>query len=248
MLAVAFNVSLVSSKIVIMNIRNWFTTKIKYHKMDDHGKVKKVNEPYLVDAVSFTEAEARITKEMGAYIAGDFYVTNITKSNIAEVFHYDDSDVWYKSKVDYVDFDEESGREKKVSNTMITTAGDAREAYDRIQENCKKMLAEFEITQIVKTPIVEIFPYIPGEEVSENGNGAATVADQMVETANAFGELAAAFNANKDGAEENEANDEEEDAPEAATEADENDADSDTDEQAEDAEEETAEEEVEDED
>ncbi len=148
------------------NIRNWFTCKIKYHKIDEHGKVKKVNEPYLVDAVNFTEAEARIHEEIGAYISGDFSVTNITKSNIAEIFHYEDSDVWYKSRVSYVDFDEESGREKKVNHTMIATAKDVKEAFDRLTESLKSMLVDFEITQIAKSPIVDIFPYIPGEEAT----------------------------------------------------------------------------------
>ena len=53
---------------------NWFETKIRYEKMMDDGKQKMVTEQYVVDALSFTEAEASIIEEMSSYISGEFKV------------------------------------------------------------------------------------------------------------------------------------------------------------------------------
>ena len=43
-------------------MHNWFECKVTYEKMMENG-LQKVSEPYLVDALSFTEAEARKEQE-----------------------------------------------------------------------------------------------------------------------------------------------------------------------------------------
>ena len=73
---------------------NWFECKVKYDKMMENGMQKKVSEPYLVDALSFTEAEARIIKEMTPFISGDFSVANIKRANISELFMDETGDKW----------------------------------------------------------------------------------------------------------------------------------------------------------
>jgi len=67
-----------------------FETKIRYDKIQENGAVKKVTEAYLVDALSFTEAEARIIEEMTPYISGDFSVAAIKRTKIAEIFFTSD--------------------------------------------------------------------------------------------------------------------------------------------------------------
>ena len=94
-----------------MNI--WFTCKVKYQKEDEQGRVKNVTEAYLTDALSFTEAEARIYKEMGQRVMGEFQVNSITKSKIIDVFEYPGGDVFYQAKVVYMVADADSGKEKK---------------------------------------------------------------------------------------------------------------------------------------
>lgn len=142
----------------------WFLCKIKYQREEENGKIKKISEPYLVDAVSYTEAEARIYQELGSVIPGEFEVTAITKSRFVDIFHYDDNDVWYKCKVTYMVTDENSGKEKKISNLMLVTAAHVKEAYERIQESLSTMLVPFEIPEISQSPIVEIFPYVADED------------------------------------------------------------------------------------
>lgn len=144
-------------------MKTWFICKVKYQKQEEDGGLKNVSEPYLVDAVSFTDAEARIHEELASMIRGDFYVTSISKTNIVDIFHYDDSDTWHKCKISYVAADD-SGKEKKIVNQMLVTAQDVKQAYERIFESLNNMLVSFRITEIIETPIVEIFPYIADED------------------------------------------------------------------------------------
>ncbi|BDD09866.1 hypothetical protein FUAX_22980 [Fulvitalea axinellae] len=140
-------------------MNSWFLCKIKYKKEDDKGVLKSIAESYLVDAISFTEAEARIHEEVGSLISGEFLISNLNKTKILDVFGYDDADLWYRCKITYVLADEESGKEKKVTNFMLVAANDAKQAYDRITESLSTMLVPFRIPEVVETPILEIFRF-----------------------------------------------------------------------------------------
>ncbi|NVJ85137.1 MAG: DUF4494 domain-containing protein [Algoriphagus sp.] len=140
-------------------MRTWFLCKVKYAKENEQGLLKSISEQYLVDAVSFTEAEAILYDRLGSQIRGDFQVTGISKSNIVDVFYYDDADIWHKCKITYLVADGESGKEKKVTQYMIVTAYDVKQAYDRIQESLSNMLVSFRVPDITESPIVEVFPY-----------------------------------------------------------------------------------------
>ncbi|WP_224996132.1 DUF4494 domain-containing protein [Cesiribacter sp. SM1] len=141
----------------------WFQCKIKYQKEDENGRLKNITEPYLVDAVSYTEAEARIYEELGSVIRGDFEVTSITKSKISDIFHYDDAETWYKCKVTYIAADDNSGKEKKVTNQMLVSAMDLRQACERLLESLQGLLVTYDVVEIQQSPLVEIFPYIEDE-------------------------------------------------------------------------------------
>ena len=145
-------------------MRTWFLCKVKYAKENEQGLLKNVSEQYLVDAVSFTEAEARIYDMLGSTIRGDFQVTNISKSNFVDVFPYDDIDIWHKCKITYVIADADSGKEKKVTQYMLVTAHDVKEAYERIQECLSNMLVTFRVPDITESAIVEVFPYERDDE------------------------------------------------------------------------------------
>lgn len=145
-------------------MRTWFLCKVKYAKENEQGLLKNVSEQYLVDAVSFTEAEARIYDMLGSVIRGDFQVTNISKSNIVDVFFYEDIDIWYKCKVTYIVADADSGKEKKVTQYMLISAHHVKEAYERIHESLNNMLVSFTVPDITESPIVEIFPYEKDDE------------------------------------------------------------------------------------
>ena len=88
-------------------MHTWFECKIRYEKTMENGMNKKVTEPYLVDALSFTEAEARIIEEMTPYISGEFTVNDIKRANYSELFFAEDAnaDRWFKCKLTFITLD-----------------------------------------------------------------------------------------------------------------------------------------------
>lgn len=140
-------------------MHNWFECKVKYEKTLENGMQKKVSEPYLVDALSFTEAEARIIKEITPFITGEFSVANIKRANFSELFFDETGDKWYKCKVNFITLDEKSGAEKKTATYMLVQASDFAKALENLNEGMKGTLADYEISAINETAIMDIFPY-----------------------------------------------------------------------------------------
>ena len=140
-------------------MNNWFTVKVKYTKQLDNGALKRVSEPYLLAAMTFTDAEARIYEELGELIKGEFNVVGIARTEVHDIFAYDDADTWYKCKVKYENFDADSEKGKKVAQNFLVSASSVKEAFDRIKESLSTLMVDFEIPSIIESPIVEIFPY-----------------------------------------------------------------------------------------
>lgn len=144
----------------MVTMHNWFECKIQYEKISpDDGKQKKSTDTYLVDALSFTEAEARLIKEVTPYMTGDFTVANIKRSRIYEIFDSPEGDRWYRAKVLFIILDEEKGIEKKVPSNMLIQASDIQAALVRLNEGMKGTMSDFEVASISDTPILDIFPY-----------------------------------------------------------------------------------------
>jgi len=140
-------------------MNSWFTVKVKYTKQLEDGRLKRVNEPYLFNAMTFSDAEARAYAEIGENIRGEFIISNIAKTDFADIFHYEDADTWYKCKLSYVTADADSEKERKVSNHFLVTASNLKEAYDRICECMKGMIVSYEIPMISVSPILDVFPF-----------------------------------------------------------------------------------------
>jgi len=139
-------------------MQKWYTVKVKYTKQLDDGSLKRVTEPYLFSAINFTDAETRVHKEVGEFVRGEFDVTSIAAVDFADIFHYDDADVWYKCKASYVSEDADSGKEKKTTNNFLVTAHNAKEAYERMEESLKGMMVTYEFPIISETQLVDVFP------------------------------------------------------------------------------------------
>jgi len=150
-------------------MNTWFECTAKYAKTDESGREKTVSETYLLDAVSFTEAETRIYKELVSMVSGEFSVTRISRTKLAEIIPSETGDRWYKAKVTFITFDEESGKEKRVSQFVLVFSDNVRNAYDQVIEAMKGMMADFEIGGITESPIVDVFPYVPEvQKIPEN--------------------------------------------------------------------------------
>ena len=142
----------------------WYECKVKYRKTDETGIQKVVTEAYLVDAVSYTEAESRINEEMSAYISEEFKITTIKVANFAEIHPFENSDRWFKSKIALVAYDEESGKERKTNIHILLQANDIKEAFDNTVEVMKNTMGDYTIPMIMESPIMDVFPYFSGEE------------------------------------------------------------------------------------
>lgn len=135
----------------------WIEVRARYDKMLENGSIKKVVEPYLVDALSCTEAEARVTEELKPFLSGDFSVSNVGKTKIAEVFWDPSGDRFYKVKVDFITLDEKAGAERRSASYILVQASSFKDAYDNFEEGMKGTMADYEIEQICETKIVDVY-------------------------------------------------------------------------------------------
>ena len=139
----------------------WFECKIRYEKTLENGAIKKVTEPYLVDAMSFTEAEARIIQEMSPFMRGEWSVADIKRANYSELFPCEEeaADKWFKVKMVTTIIDEKKQVEKKVSTWKLVQASDLRDAVKKLDEAMKGSLADYELSQVAETAIMDVFFY-----------------------------------------------------------------------------------------
>jgi len=145
-------------------MNTWFETTAKYIKMDENGRERKTSETYLLDAISFSEAETRIYKELQTMVSGEFLVTKIAKTNICEIIPSDNGDRWYKAKVSFITIDEELGKEKRVAQYVLVFSNSPKEASDQITEAMQGMMADFEISSISESNILDVFPYAESDK------------------------------------------------------------------------------------
>ena len=138
---------------------NWFECAIKYERTSEEGKLVKVKEIRLIDALSFTEAEARITEQVQPYIDGEFSVSAVRRARIREFFFNENAERWFKAKVLFIAMDEEKGIEKKTACSMLVQADDIQDALDGIVEGMKGSMADYEIYSITNTDILEVVKY-----------------------------------------------------------------------------------------
>ena len=128
--------------------------------MED-GLQKKVTEQYTVDALSFTEAEQRITEEMSSYISGSFDITDIKKASYKEIFFSDDesADRWYKTKLQFITIDEKSEKEKRSNVNYLVQAGTLNAAVRNIDEVMGGTMIDYVIASVAETQLMDVFEW-----------------------------------------------------------------------------------------
>ena len=140
-------------------MNKWFECTIRFDKIMPNGISKKVSERYLVDSISFTEAEERIIEEIRPFISGEFTVTDIKRARLTEIFFNENGDKYYKVKINYITLDEQNGMEKKTPAYMLVQASTIDEAKNNLTEVMKGTLADYVVESIKETKIVDVFPY-----------------------------------------------------------------------------------------
>jgi hypothetical protein len=136
---------------------NWFECKVSYERQTENG-LKNVNELYLVDAISFAEAEARIVEELTPYMSGEFSITSVRKKKISDIVAVS-GDKWYDCRVCFIIADEATGAEKKMKQSVYVQGNNLENALEGLKESLKGIVSDHEIMSIAETQIIDIFVY-----------------------------------------------------------------------------------------
>ena len=139
----------------------WFETKVRYEKAQDDGTLKKQTEQYVVDALSFTEAESTIMQEMSAYVSGEMEIRDIRLASYGEIFFSDapNDDKWYKAKLQFITIDEKTEKEKRSNVTYLVQAGNLPMAVKHIDEVMGGTMIDYVMAAIQETQIMDVFEH-----------------------------------------------------------------------------------------
>lgn len=150
-------------------MNEYFECVVKFEKTMENGMVKKVSEPYIVDALSFTEAEKRFLEYIEPYMSGEYEVKAVKRANYSEIVSAtdEDADKWFKVKVAFITLDEKTGIEKKSAQNMLVQAADLRDAVKRLDKHMEGTLADYEISAVAETAIMDVYFYKAEEEFKE---------------------------------------------------------------------------------
>lgn len=145
---------------------SWFECKVRYEKTQDDGSEKMVNELYVVDALSFTEAEASIIDNMQVYVSGEFKVANINPTNYNEIFFsdIDDDDLWFKARLAFITIDEKSNKEKRSYVNYLIQAKCIERAKRYVDEVMGKTMIDYELKSLSETKIFDVFEHEPSTD------------------------------------------------------------------------------------
>ena len=154
---------------MISKVSKYYEVKIQYQKMQEDGKEKKVTEQYVVEALTFTEAESRIIEEMTPYISGEFDVVSEKIAPYNEIFLSDrtDDDKWFISKVGFITLDERTDKEKKQTFRYLVQAATSELALDYTKEMFSHGMSDYSIEAVQDTPTLDVFLYEVKKEVAE---------------------------------------------------------------------------------
>jgi hypothetical protein len=140
-------------------MNNYFQVKVKFTKQLENGTFKRVTEPYLLSAMTHSDAETRIYKELGTVIRGEFNVVGISPFPVVDIFTDEDSDKWYTVFVSMQDPSLDTEKIKMIKAKYLVGADNIQEAFDGIQKDLAGVMSDFTITGISESSIVDIFPY-----------------------------------------------------------------------------------------
>ena len=145
----------------------FFECKVRYEKVMEDGLQKKVTEQYVVDAISFSEAEERIIEEMSDYISGEFEVTDVKKAQYKEIFFDDGGDRYYKAKLMFITIDEKTDKEKRSAVVYLVEATSLDNAVQNINTVMQGTMIDYEKSNIAETKIMDVFEYKKQEDSQE---------------------------------------------------------------------------------
>lgn len=137
----------------------WFETVVRYERQTGDAAQTAVTETYIVECVTFGDAEETITKEMQPLVSGEFDVKNVTPTAFDEIFFSDNEgeDHWYKAKIAYITMDEKTSKEKKTNRNYLVQAGNFSGALKNIEAAMKGGMGDHQIVNITETKVMDVF-------------------------------------------------------------------------------------------
>lgn len=151
---------------------DWYETKIRYEKTMEDGMQKKVSEQYVVDALSFTEAENKIIEEMSSYISGEFTITDIKHASYKEIFFSEsiNDDRWYKAKLQFITIDEKTEKEKRTAVYYLVQASSFPAAVKHIEEVMGTTQIDYVISNLAETMIMDVYEHVSTKKPAERND------------------------------------------------------------------------------
>lgn len=139
----------------------WFECKVRYLKTQDDGSKKIVNELYVVDALSFTEAEASIIDNMQVYVSGELKIANINPTNYNEIFFsdIDEDELWFKARLAFITIDDKNDKEKRTYVNYLIQAKCIERAKRYVDEVMGKTMIDYELKSLSETKILDVFEH-----------------------------------------------------------------------------------------
>lgn len=143
----------------------WFECKVRYEKTQEDGSDKLVNELYVVDALSFTEAEASIIDNMAVYVSGELKIANINPANYNEIFFSgnDDDDLWFKARLAFITIDDKN-KEKRTYVNYLIQAKSIERAKRYVDEVMGETIIDYELKSLSETKIFDVFEHEPSTD------------------------------------------------------------------------------------
>lgn len=140
----------------------WFECKVQYEKFMENGMQKKVTELYIVEALSFTEAESRIIEDMSVYINGEYEVKDIKKAKYKEIWFSDDTnaDRFYQANLQFITIDEKTGKEKHSNFVCLVQASTLNGAIKGIDEVMSGTMIDYTSVAAKETKILDVIEYV----------------------------------------------------------------------------------------
>lgn len=143
----------------------WFECKIRYDRLTDEGLSKKVTEQYVVDALSYTEAEKNIIRSTAEIIPEVIEIKAIKEDTYSEIFFSeDDAEKWYKTKISFISIDERTGKERRTNVLYLVQANDISNAISNVKEIMSKSMSDYTIQSMALTQILDVFEHNEEEE------------------------------------------------------------------------------------
>lgn len=137
----------------------WYSCKVKYQKIDQHGNQIKATDTYLIEAISYTDAETRLYEIMEQLVSVEFQVIAISKANFEDIINSEEGFDWYKIKASALSYDEDSGKERKITSYYLISSEDIVKSLEQINEYFKDSIHDYSVLSAAITTINDVFPF-----------------------------------------------------------------------------------------